>query len=357
MEKINFSAGPSILPKEVFEQMAQAVVNYNDSGLSLLELSHRGPEYTAINQEARQLVRDLLQLPERFEVLFLPGGASTQFAMVPYNLLPENGVAGYVDTGVWSQKAIKDAQLFGDIDVCATSEDTGFKYIPKDYRIDPEWSYLHLTSNNTIYGTQMHQLPETGDVPIVLDMSSDIFAGPIGNLDNVGLIFASAQKNLGPAGATLVIVDKNLLGKTGQAIPLMLDYQKHIAKASVLNTPSVFAVYGCLLTLRWIKKQGLKKIKQQNEKKAQLLYGELDNNPHFIPQIKAKEDRSIMNVTFQLKKPELEKTFLLFCENCGVVGIKGHRLSGGFRLSCYNAMSVQSVEKMVKVMQDFSWRF
>ena len=357
MEKINFSAGPSILPKEVFAEMAEGIVNYQGSGLSLLEMSHRGPEYTAINTEARQLVRSLLKLPDHYEVLFLMGGATMQFAMVPYNLLPVDGVAGYLDTGTWSTKAIQNARLFGEVDVCASSEDDQFKYIPRDYRVDPEWSYLYLTSNNTINGTQLHTLPDTGDVPIVYDMSSDIFSGPIENIEKYGLIFAAAQKNLGPSGATLVIVNKNLLGKTGRPIPDILNYEKHIAKDSVLNTPAVFAVWGCLLTLRWIKKKGLKQIQKDNAEKAQMLYDEIDVNPLFIPRIRNKQDRSLMNVTFDTMKPELEKTFVEFCNNYGIVGIKGHRSAGGFRASIYNAMPVSGVQKLVSAMQDFAWRF
>ncbi len=357
MEKINFTAGPSILPKEVFAEMAQGVIDYNGSGLSLLEVSHRGPAFTAIIQEAIQLVKDLLKLPSQYEVLYMMGGASTQFPLIPYNLLPIDGVAGYVDTGTWSTKAIKAAKVFGDVDVCASSEDDQFKFIPKDFKVDPEWAYFHLTSNNTIAGTQLHQVPDSGDVPIVIDMSSDIFSKKIENIEQYGMIYASAQKNLGPSGATLVIIDKNLLGKTNRNIPEIFDYQKHIAKDSVLNTPAVFAIWGCMLTLRWIKKTGFKKIEKDNLKKAELLYAELDNNPLFFPRIKAVEDRSIMNVTFDIKRNELEKTFMVFCENHGVVGIKGHRSVGGFRASLYNAMPVEGVEKLVKLLQDFTWRF
>ncbi len=346
------------MPKEVFEQLGQAAVDYNGMGLSLLEITHRGPEFMAIIEEAQKLIKDLLKLPDNYEVLFLMGGATTQFAMVPYNLLPKDGVAGYLDTGTWSTKAVKAAKIYGEVDVCASSADDGFRHIPKEYRIDPEWTYFHVTSNNTISGTQFKTLPDMQGVPVVIDMSSDIFSEPlVEDVSKYGLIFASAQKNLGPAGTTVVIVDKNLLGKTGREIPDIWDYEKHIAKASVLNTPPVYAIYGCLLTLRWIKKMGLKKIGETNHKKAELLYGEIDNNPLFIPRVKAVEDRSIMNVTFDLARPELEKTFGVFCDNHGIVGVKGHRSVGGYRVSMYNAMPVEGVEKLVKVMRDFSWRF
>jgi len=357
MDKINFNAGPSVLPSEIFPEMAEAVINYKDTGLSLLEISHRSSTFMDIIEEAQQLVRSLLRLPDHFEVLFLTGGSTTQFALVPYNLLPVDGVAGYLDTGTWSTKAINAAKKFGEVDVCGSSESDQYRFIPKDYKIDPEWSYLYLTSNNTIYGTQLHQLPETNGIPLVVDMCSDIFSKPIKDIDRYGLIHASAQKNLGPSGTTLVLVNKNLLGKTGRDIPMVFDYLAHIKKKSVLNTPAVYAIYGCLLTLRWIKNRGLNRIAKENEKKASLLYAELDNNPLFVPKVRNAEDRSIMNATFDLTKAGHEKTFDVFCENHGIVGIKGHRSVGGFRASMYNAMPVETIEGFVKLMQDFAWRF
>jgi len=357
MEKINFTAGPSILPKEVTEALAQATLNYNDSGLSLLEISHRSDTFMEIIEEAQQLVRDLLKLPSNYEVLFLSGGSTTQFALAPYNLLPNNGSAGYLDTGTWSTKAINAAEMYGLVDVCASSHDKNYNYIPRDYRIDPDWTYVHLTSNNTIYGTQINELPDTGDVPIVIDMCSDIFSKKIENIERFGMIYASAQKNLGPAGTTLVIINKDLLGKTGRDIPDAFNYQKHIAKKSVLNTPPVYAIYGCLIMLRWLKKKGLNQIERRNTEKSKILYDEIDNNPNFIPHVRNSEDRSVMNITFTLAKPTKEKAFDVFAENHGFIGFKGHRSVGGYRASLYNAMEKGGAEKFVKMLRDFSWRF
>lgn len=357
MDKINFAAGPAILPKEVTEQLAKDIVSYQDTGLSILELSHRGPEFTIIMAEARQLIRKLLKLPDHYSPLFLSGGATTQFAMIPMNFLPKGGAAGYVDTGTWSTKAIAAAKMYGEVDVCASSHDKQFTYIPKDYKVDPDWFYLHLTSNNTISGTQMHEVPDAGDVPIMLDMSSDIFSKPMTDIERYGVIFASAQKNLGPAGTTLVIVNQKLLGEVDRPIPDAFNYQKHIDKQSALNTPPVLPILGCLYMLRWLKEYGINRLAKDNKDKAEMLYGELDNNPMFIPRVKNAEDRSIMNVCFDIAKPNLENTFLVFCENHGIVGIKGHRSVGGFRASMYNALPKEGVKKLIDVMRDFSWRF
>ena len=357
MEKINFTAGPSILPKEVTQALAEATIDYQGSGLSLIEISHRSDTFMDIMEEAQQLVRDLLKLPTNYEVLFLTGGSTTQFALIPYNLLPDGEHAGYLDTGTWSTKAFKAAQSFGEPDMCATSKDKNYNYIPRDYRIDPEWKYFHVTSNNTIYGTQLHDLPDTGEIPIVIDMCSDIFSRKVENIERYGMIYASAQKNLGPAGTTLVIINKDLLGKTGRKIPDVFNYQKHIAKKSVLNTPPVYAIYGCLIMLRWLKKTGLTRIAHLNEEKAKILYTEIDNNPNFIPHVGNQKDRSMMNITFTLRKGKLENTFDAFAKNYGFIGFKGHRSVGGYRASLYNAMNKEGAKKFVKMLQDFSWRF
>ncbi len=353
IKKHNFSAGPAILPASVIAEAAEAVRDYQGSGLSLLELSHRGPEFVAILKEAIALTRELLNLPEDYEVLFLTGGASSQFFMTAMNLLPQNGNASYVDTGSWSTKAIKEAKLFGNIDTLASSKDKNYTYIPKGYTVPNDSTYLHLTSNNTIFGTQYHTWPAT-DRPLVCDMSSDIFSRPI-DVSRFGLIYAGAQKNLGPAGTTLVIVRKDMLGQTGErAIPTMLNYETHIAKSSSFNTPPVYPIYVCMLTLRWIKALGgVTAMSHKNQEKAALLYREIDQNPLFEGTA-AKEDRSLMNATFVSKRPELDNEFLAACEAEGCVGVKGHRSVGGFRASIYNAMPIESVQTLVNVMQQFA---
>lgn len=350
----NFNAGPAVLPLEVVEGIARATLQFGEKKLSILELSHRDEEINNFIQESRQLVRELLDLPEQYEVLFLSGGSTTQFALIPMNYLPSNGVAGYIDTGTWSTKAIDAALCYGDVDVAATSEEDGFTHIPKDFRFDPEWEYFYCCSNNTIWGTQMQRYPET-DVPIICDMCSDIFSRKI-DASKFSLIFASAQKNLGPAGTTIVILDKTKLGKVKRAIPDILNYQKHIDKASVLNTPPVISIYGCYLMLKWLKKKGIDKLEKENREKAGLLYQEIDANPLFKGRA-AKEDRSIMNVCFDIIDEKLEKSFMTFSENYDIFGIKGHRSVGGFRASLYNAMPKEGSERLVKAMQDFAWRF
>ena len=354
LKKHNFSAGPAILPAEVLKEAASAVENYNNGGLSLLEMSHRGPEIVSIMEEAESLCRELLEISEDYAVLFLTGGASTQFFMSAMNLLDKEEMACYVDTGTWSTKAIKEAQRFGTINVIASSKDNHFQHIPKGYAIPEEAKYLHLTSNNTIYGTQMHSLPNTS-VPIVCDMSSDIFSRPI-TISRYGLIYAGAQKNLGPAGTTLVIVRKDLLGKVKREIPTMLDYQTHINKNSAFNTPPVYPIYVCMLTLRWIKKLGgVSSMAEHNRKKADLLYNEIDRNSCFTG-VAATEDRSLMNVTFTATNSDLDAPFIKMATDSGCNGLKGHRSVGGFRASIYNAMPYESVAHLVKVMQAFENR-
>ncbi len=350
--KHNFGAGPGILPQEVLKQSAEAVLNFNETGLSILEISHRSPEFEAVMNEAVSLVKELLSVPEGYSVVFLQGGASLQFAMVPYNLLPQNKTAAYLETGVWANKAIKEAKFFGTPTVVATDKEDNFRKIPKNYEIPADAVYFHITSNNTIYGTQLHQFPKS-PVPLVADMSSDIFSRAI-NVADFGLIYAGAQKNMGPAGATLVIVKDNLLGKAERPIPSMLNYQMHIDNGSMYNTPPVFAIYVSMLTLRWIKaKGGVAVIEKENEAKAKAIYAEIDRNPLFKG-VCAVEDRSIMNVCFIMEKPELEKPFLKLAEERGLIGIKGHRSAGGFRASIYNALPITGIHALVDAMQEFA---
>lgn len=352
MKKHNFSPGPAILPAAILEQAAKGVLDLNDSGLSILEISHRSTAFTAIIEEAGHLIRTLLNVSDQYEVLFLTGGASTQFFMVPMNLLNESDTACYVDTGTWANKAIKEAKLFGKIEVLASSKEQQYTFIPKDYEVPASAKYLHLTSNNTIFGTQYHWLPQTA-VPLVSDMSSDFMSRPI-ETERFGLIYAGAQKNVGPAGVTIVIVRKDLLGKVNRNLPSMLNYQTFAAEKSLYNTPPVFPIYVSLLTMRWIKERGgLAAVAKYNEEKAQMLYDEIDSNPLFVGTA-AKEDRSLMNVTFLATKAEFEQPFLEACKGAGIVEIKGHRSVGGFRASIYNAMPKESVQVLVDVMRDFA---
>ena len=347
----NFGAGPCILPQEVFRQASQAVLDFKD-GLSILEISHRTPEFEAVLAEAVKLVKELLNVPEGYSVLFLQGGASLQFAMVPMNLLSEGQTAAYLETGVWANKAIKEVKNFGTANVVASSKDANFNYIPKDYSIPADSTYFHCTSNNTIYGTEMFSLPET-QVPIVCDMSSDIMSRVI-DVSKYDLIYAGAQKNIGPAGSTLVIVKDEILGKTTNKIPSMLDYKVHIEGGSMYNTPPVFAIYVAMLNLRWLKsKGGVADIEKENNAKAQALYTEIDRNPLFKGTA-AVADRSRMNICFVMENPELEKPFLKFVEENDIEGIKGHRSVGGFRASIYNALPITSVHRLVELMQVFA---
>lgn len=351
MKKHNFSSGPSILPQEVFEQAAQAVLNLDGSNLSILEISHRGKAFVDIFEEARSLVRELLGLPSNYHVLFLSGGATTQFFMTAMNLLDENETAAYIDTGTWSDKAIKEAKLFGNVNIIASSKAEGYTFIPKDYTVPTQSKFLHITTNNTIYGTQFHELPKV-NIPIVADMSSDIFSKPI-DVTRFGLIYAGAQKNMGPAGTTLLIVRDDMLNKVSRKIPTILDYRQHIDKDGLLNTPPVFPIYVSMLTMRWLKALGGVGVAHElNQAKATLLYNEIDNNPAFVGKV-AKEDRSLMNATFLLADVSLEDTFAKACKDAGIVGIRGHRSAGGFRASMYNAMPIESVQVLVDVMREF----
>lgn len=352
LKKHNFSAGPAILPQEVFEEASKGVLNFMDSGLSVLEISHRSKEFDSVIKEAEALVRELAGIGDEFAVLFLTGGASTQFFMAPMNLLKEGEKAAYIDSGAWSAKAIKEAKHFGNVEVIASSKDANYTFIPKEYNVPADAAYLHITSNNTIYGTQYKSFPETS-TPLIADMSSDMFSKPI-DFDKFGLIYAGAQKNLGPAGVTLVILRKDLIGRSGRTLPSMLDYNTHVQKGSLFNTPPVFPIYVLMLTLRWLKaKGGLTAIAKHNEEKAAILYKEIDENPCFTGTAN-KEDRSLMNACFLPTKPEYTEPFLKLCQEAGISGVKGHRSVGGFRASIYNAMPKESVELLVEVMQQFA---
>ncbi len=348
----NFNAGPSILPKEVFQQASEAVLNYQNSGLSILEIGHRTSTFQAVMDEARALVKELMQLDADHEVLFLHGGASTQFMQVPMNLLDDKETAAYADTGVWGIKAIKEAKLFGKVEVVCTGKESNYTIIPKDFAVPNDAKYFHITTNNTIYGSQWQKIPKTS-IPLVGDMSSDIFSRVI-DFNAFDLIYAGAQKNMGPAGVNLLVVNKNILGKVKRAIPTIMDYRNHIKEGSMLNTPPVFAVFVCMLTLRWLKALGgIAAVEKLNDAKAVLLYQEIDSNPLFTGTV-AKEDRSKMNVCFVMKDTSLEEAFLNFTKEKGIAGIKGHRLVGGFRASLYNALPISSVEVLVQAMKEFA---
>ncbi len=348
----NFNAGPSILPKEVFQQAAEAVLNYNDSGLSILELGHRTASFEAVMSEARALVKELMQLDDQHEVLFLHGGASTQFMQVPMNLLDDKETAAYADTGVWGTKAIKEAKLFGKVEVVCTGKESNYTVIPKDFAVPNDATYFHITTNNTIYGSQWQKIPYTS-IPLVADMSSDIFSRVI-DFNRFDLIYAGAQKNMGPAGVNLVVVKKSILGKIRRTIPTIMDYRNHINEGSMLNTPPVFSVFVCMLTLRWLKAQGgVAAIEKLNEAKANLLYNEIDANPFFRGTVD-KADRSKMNLCFVMNDPTLEKSFLSLTKEKNIIGIEGHRLVGGFRASLYNALPISSVTVLVNAMKEFA---
>ncbi|HYC40590.1 MAG TPA: 3-phosphoserine/phosphohydroxythreonine transaminase [Chitinophagaceae bacterium] len=351
----NFNAGPAILPPSVCEEASRAILNYNDTGLSILEIGHRTPLFQVILDEARGLVKELMDLGSAHEVLFLHGGASTQFMQVPMNLLDSDEMAAYTDTGLWATKAIREARLFGHVEVACSSKEDHYRHLPKSFDVPGTAKYLHITTNNTVYGTQWQDLSlfyQFG-VPLVADMSSDILSRrlPFSQFD---LIYAGAQKNLGAAGVNLVIVNKNILGKVKRAIPTMMDYRAHIENGSLLNTPPVFAIYVSLLTLRWIKAQGgVPVVEQRNAQKAALLYETLDSIPLFHPTV-AREDRSLMNVVFTIEDPLLEKEFLEICRQEGMIGIRGHRTVGGFRISLYNALPVESVQAITGLMKEFA---
>ncbi|WP_312135924.1 3-phosphoserine/phosphohydroxythreonine transaminase [Sphingobacterium sp.] len=349
--KHNFGAGPCILPKEVFEEASKAVLDFNGTGLSILEVSHRSKEFEAVVVETERLVRELLNVPQGYSILFLQGGASQQFAMVPMNLLPEGGKAAYLDTGVWATKAAKEAKKLGQVEIVASSSDKNYTYIPKDYSIPADAAYFHFTSNNTIYGTEVFETPRT-NLPIVVDMSSDILSRKI-DVSEYDLIYAGAQKNMGPAGVTLVIIKDELFGKSGRTIPTIFEYEAHAKAGSMYNTPPVFSIYVSMLNLRWLKaKGGVEVIEQENIIKARTLYDEIDRNPFFKGTANL-EDRSRMNVTFVMENPDLEAAFLELAKERGLIGIKGHRSVGGFRASIYNALTISSINALVDAMREF----
>ena len=350
MKKHNFSAGPSILPREVIEKTAQAVLDFN--GLSVLEISHRSKDFQAVLDEAVALFKELLNIPEGYSVLFVGGGASMQFCMIPYNFLEKK--AAYLNTGVWSKKAIKEAKAFGEVVEVASSAETTFNYIPKNYTIPEDADYFHVTSNNTIYGTEIRKDLDS-PVPMIADMSSDIFSRPV-DVSKYICIYGGAQKNLAPAGATFVIVKDDALHKVSRYIPTMLNYQTHIDGGSMFNTPPVLPIYSALQTLRWIKKEGgVVEMQRRAKERADLLYGEIDRNKLFRATIADPEDRSYMNICFVMNDEykELEADFMKFATERGMVGIKGHRSVGGFRASCYKAMPMESVQALVDCMQEF----
>lgn len=349
----NFNSGPSILPKEVFQKASEAVLNFNNSGLSILEIGHRTPLFEEVMNEARALVRELMQLNEEHEVLFMHGGASTQFMQVPMNLLNTNAIAAYTDTGTWGSKAITEAKFFGHVEIAGSSKETHYTSIPKNLSISPTAAYLHITTNETIAGTQWHQLPYNCGVPLVADMSSDVLSRVL-DFNQFDIIYAGAQKNMGAAGVNLVVVNKNCLGKVERSIPTILDYRNHIKENSMINTPPVFAVYVLMLTLRWLKEQGgVAAMEKINNQKAALLYSALEEIP-LINLPVAKEDRSKMNVVFTMNDEQLEKEFLQICKNNQMYGVKGHRSVGGFRISLYNALPISSVEYAIEVIRQFA---
>jgi len=348
----NFNAGPSILPKEVFEEASRAILNFNETGLSILEFGHRTPMFESVVSEAMELVRELMQLDGNKEVMFLHGGASTQFFQVPMNFLSKDRKAAYLDGGVWGSKAIKEAKLFGDVEVVASSKDRNYSYLPTGYTIPENAAYFHYTTNNTIEGTQMGDIPST-PVPLIADMSSDVLSCGM-DFNRFSFIYAGAQKNIGAAGVNLVVADKDFLATGNTAIPSMMDYRQHVANGSMLNTPPVFAIYVCLLTLRWLKKiGGIPAIEKINEQKANLLYTTLASLPMFNLPVPS-QDRSKMNAVFTMHDPALEKLFLTRCKEEGMIGIKGHRSVGGFRVSMYNAMPLSSVVDITALIKDFA---
>ena len=353
MKKHNFSAGPCILPQEVFQKSAEAILDFNGIGLSLLEISHRSKDFVAVMDEARAIVKRLMNLNDDYEVLYLGGGASLQFVMVPFNLMKnEGGKAAYLDTGTWAAGAIKEAKRMGTVDVVGSSKEKNYSFIPKDYTVGSEYDYFHCTSNNTIFGTQMKSFPEV-DTLMVCDMSSDIFSCKR-DYSKFDLIYAGAQKNMGPAGATLVVVKKDILGKTERNIPSYLDYSLHIAKESMLNTPPVFPVYATLLTLQHLENNGgIAAAEERNEAKAKLLYEEIDRNPLF-ESFCVPEDRSLMNVSFKLLDDDKKENFDNAWKAAGINGLNGHRSLGGYRASIYNALPIESVQVLVDVMKSIS---
>lgn len=351
MKKHNFNAGPSILPREVIEKTAQAVLDFQNDGLSILEISHRAKNFQPIVDEAVALFKELLNIPDGYSVIFLGGGASMQFCMVPFNLLEKK--AAYLNTGVWAKKAMKEAKGFGEVVEVASSADANYTFIPKDFTIPADADYFHITTNNTIYGTELLKDLDS-PVPLVADMSSDIFSRPI-DVSKYGIIYGGAQKNLAPAGVTFAIVRNDILGKVSRHIPTMLDYRTHIDNGSMFNTPPVLPIYAALETLRWLKANGgVAGAEKRNIAKAELLYNAIDNSKMFVGTAR-KEDRSRMNICFVMKEEykDLESEFITFATSKGMVGIKGHRSVGGFRASCYNALPIESVQALIDCMHEF----
>ncbi|MDR0573778.1 MAG: 3-phosphoserine/phosphohydroxythreonine transaminase [Tannerella sp.] len=351
MKKHNFYAGPSILSRYTIKNTADAILDFAGTGLSLMEVSHRGKEFVAVCDEARNLVKELLDIPSTHDVIFLGGGASMQFCMIPYNLLKKK--ASYLDTGTWASKAIKEAKIFGEVEVVASSKDKNYSYIPKNYTVSDDSDYFHITTNNTIFGTQLHHIPQV-NIPLVADMSSDIFSRPV-DVSLYDAIYAGAQKNLAPAGVTIVIVRRDALGKMERPIPSMLNYQIHVDNNSMYNTPPVVSIYAALQTLKWYKELGgISVMQKKNEEKAAVLYDEIDRNKLFKGTA-ATEDRSLMNICFVMNDEyrELESEFSSFAAAAGMIGIKGHRSVGGFRASTYNALPPESVKALVETMQAF----
>lgn len=351
MRKHIFNAGPGVLPQQVLDQVSEAVKDLDGTGESILEISHRGKNFKAIYEEAISLVRELLAIGDGYTVNFLQGGASLQFAMIPYNLLGDGQTAAYVETGVWAKKAIKEAQLWGDVNIVGSSADKNFNFIPKGYEVPSDSAYFHLTSNNTIYGTQVHDYPEVS-VPYIVDMSSDIFCRPLDGTQ-FDMIYAGAQKNMGPSGTTLIVIKDELAGRLDRKIPTLLNYKTHIEN-EMFNTPSVIAIYTSMLVMRWIKENGgVEAMGKINEAKASKLYNEIDENPLFKGTAE-KEDRSIMNVCFVMEDPTKEEDFMKSAMEKGIIGIKGHRSVGGFRASIYNACPESSVDVLVEHMKEFA---
>jgi phosphoserine aminotransferase len=347
----NFNAGPSLLPPQVFEEASKAIINFNNSGLSILEIGHRTPLFEEVIEEARSLVRELMKLDDDHEVLYLHGGATVQFMQIPMNLLDGNETAAIVDTGVWSTKAIDEAKYFGNVDIVASSKDGNYNYIPSTFTVPDNAQYLHITTNNTIYGTQWKKMPDTG-VPLIADMSSDILSRQL-DFNSFDLIYAGAQKNMGAAGTNLVVVNKNILGKIKRPIPPIMNYQKHIEAKSMLNTPPVFAIYVSMLTLKWLKENGgVAGMEKINNAKAEMLYEAIDNS-HLFNGTSVVEDRSNMNVCFTIEDKKIEEQFMNFANKNNIYGVKGHRHVGGFRVSLYNALPLSSVEYLINKMNEF----
>lgn len=348
----NFNAGPGILPTEVLEEARRALTDFNGTSLSILEIGHRTPAFEAVVSEGQAMARELMDLSPTQEVLFLQGGATTQFFQVPMNFLASDGMAAYLDAGIWGSKAVKEARLWGGVEVVGSSREQGYRHIPKGFDIPTGAAYLHLTTNNTVEGTQMQEMPDT-TLPLVADMSSDILSRRI-DFRRYALIYAGAQKNLGAAGVTMVVVDRAQLDRQVRQVPAMLDYRQHVENGSMLNTPPVFAVYVCVLTLRWLKsKGGVDAIEAENRRKSEMLYEALDTLPLFRPTV-AREDRSAMNAVFVIDDPALEKAFMDRCKAEGMVGVRGHRSVGGFRVSMYNALPIGHVQAFTDLMRDFA---